>query len=62
MNYLSCESQGHVEAYGSYAEIQARGVELMEFIKPVDEEDNPEIILIDETDSEVEKEFSTEKL
>ena len=51
-----------MEAYGSYAEIQARGVELMEFIKPVDEEDNPEIILIDETDSEVEKEFSTEKL
>ena len=24
--------QGHVEAYGSYEEIQARGVELMDFI------------------------------
>ena len=26
--------QGHVEAYGDYEEIQAQGVELMEFIKP----------------------------
>ena len=51
-----------MEAYGSYTEIQARGVELMEFIKPVDEEEDPEIIPIDETDSEVEEKFSAEKL
>ena len=48
--WLCLISQGCVEAYGSYEEIQARGVELMEFIKTHSEDDDQEMFSIHQTD------------
>ena len=48
--------QGHVEAYGSYEEILARGVELMQLIKARDKEDDREIFSVHEEDEDEEEE------
>ena len=47
--------QGNVEAYGNYEEIQAQGVELMEFIRPQSEEED-EVFTPDEGECAKEKE------
>ena len=50
-----------MEAYGNYSELQAQGVELMEFIRSKDEEDERDIFsYVEEEDEEEEEEGNRE--
>ena len=50
--------QGHVEAYGSYSELLAKGVELMQLMKSKDQEDERDLFSFNE---EEEDEYEEEK-